>query len=58
MQIKGPGRFSLRRLLDRPERLRRAIWTVAIVSIGVNLLALVQPIFMLHVYDSVESACR
>lgn len=40
-------------LLTDPGPFRRFLYKAAVLSVVINLLALVQPIFMLHVYDSV-----
>ena len=44
------------KVLTDPKPVKRLMWAAIIVSFMTNLLALVQPVFMLHVYDYVLSS--
>ena len=44
------------KVLSDPKPVKRLMWAAVIVSFMTNLLALVQPVFMLHVYDYVLSS--
>jgi len=46
----------LDKVVENPQRLKALFGVVAGLSIAINLFALVQPLFMLHVYDYVLSS--
>jgi ATP-binding cassette, subfamily C, bacterial exporter for protease/lipase len=46
----------LDKVVEHPQRLKALFGVVAGLSIAINLFALVQPLFMLHVYDYVLSS--